>query len=223
MPREGKQTGRAHAGTAPDPRDVLTALHGAAPTCRKRIPNVTNEVETLAKALGMLPAVEDDLALTSQAIRGLLQAKEAIGAYLLTLGEVVSALPLVMEPDQARWLDEYRTLHRLWPLLDKFGETQFVKRGSLAAALPDALKQRKDLAVVQTMVFWNVQPVLDKAGIPIGIGPKAIACRATAALVNLFTDYKTTPEAVSKEVRRQSERRAKTVASLKRKGTNNAA
>jgi hypothetical protein len=219
MPQKGKQTGGAYAGAAPDPRDVLAALHGAAPTCRKRIPNVTLEVERLAGVFGMLPAVENDFELGFRALRGFQQALEAVNAYLATtLEEVVANLPPVMEPKHIRSLHDYLTLSRLQPLWDELAQTQFFQQTGLAANLPDPLVQRKSPAVTITMVFNNVRPVLREAGIRTGVGPNTVACRATAALISSFTDYKPTVEAVSKEVRRQSKRQAETKAWLEREG-----
>lgn len=208
----------ADGSTAPMPQQVLEALHRAAPLCRARIPNVTPEVEQLARNFGMLAALEDDLMLSLQAVRGLHQAMTAVAAYLPMLAEVISKLPCVMEPDQAPWLDEYRTLSSLHPLWLKFAETQFVQRASLAANLPDVLKHRKDPAVAQTVIFTWLKPVFAQAGIRHARSPKAIACRATAELINSFTSYRTTAEAVSSEVRRQAERQDKAMALLEREG-----
>jgi hypothetical protein len=191
---------------------------------------LTPEVEQLAQNIGMLPAVEDDLALSLQALHGLHQAMAAVAAYLTTLAEKIKQLPLVMEPDQARWLDEYRTLSRLHPLWLKSAETDFFLRASLAAIIPTApLKTRKGLAVVQTLIFSWLKPVFAQAGLRHpgaagGLasrepGAKAIACRATAELINSFTTYRTTPQAVSSEVGRQVERQDKGIALLAREST----
>jgi hypothetical protein len=135
-----------------------------------------------------------------------------------------------MEPDQARWLDEYRTLGRLHPLWLKSAETHFLQRATLAANIPFApLRERKGLAVVQTLVFAWLKPVFAQAGLRHpgaagGLasrepGAKAIACRTTAELINSFTTYRTTPQAVSSEVGRQVERQGKGMALLEREGT----
>jgi len=52
------------------------------------------------------------------------EATEAVAAYLTMLAHVVKQLPAVMEPDQARGLDEYRTpsgLQTLWHKLTERG------------------------------------------------------------------------------------------------------
>jgi hypothetical protein len=86
--------GKAAGGgsTPPTPQQVLEALHRAAPRCVIRIPKLTPEVEQLAQNFGMLPAMEDDLALSLQASRGLQQAMTAVAAYLTTLAEVINQL-----------------------------------------------------------------------------------------------------------------------------------
>jgi len=107
------------------PQTVLDALHSAAAMCRTRIPVVTTKVATLARSFAMLPDLERDLELGFRALRGLSEATEAVAAYLTMLAYVVKQLPAVMEPDQARVLDEHRTpsgLQTLWHKLTERGQ-----------------------------------------------------------------------------------------------------
>jgi len=200
------------------PEKVLDAMRRAAALCRTRIPIVTAEVETLARGFGMLPDLERNLGLGFHALRGLSEATEAVAAHLTMLAGELNQMPAVMEPDHACLFDEYRTLSGLEMLWLKLRETEFFQRASLAADFPEVLRERTGLAVAQTIVWSWLAPVFARAGMRHSAVAKSAACRATAELVNSFTDYRTTAEAVSSEVRRQLDRQREGLALLAGEG-----
>ena len=60
----------------------------------------------------------------------------------------LNQMPAVMEPDDARLFDEYRTLSGLETLWHKLRETEFFQCASLAADFPEVLRERTGVAVV---------------------------------------------------------------------------
>ena len=71
---------------------------------------------------------------------------------------------------------------------------------------------------MQTVVWSWWAPVFAQAGTRHSGAAKSAACRATAEPVNSVTDYRTTAEAVSSEVRRQLDRQRAGLAVLAGEG-----
>jgi hypothetical protein len=191
--------------STPTPEQALEAFHQTAEICRVRLPQVTPGIEVLAQELNVLAGLQRRLSLGLQARRGFDQFMKAVIAERAMLAKESDQLPAVLEPSQARLVDDYRNLSAVLPFWHKIAATDLIQRTQLAVDDPLVLKQKKALPVLHMVVFACVKPVLEEAGINVAksASARSIACRAVAALINRFTDHKTTATAVSSEVRRQ--------------------
>lgn len=154
-------------GSTATPQLVLDVLHRVSKRCQIRLPQVTPEIEALAHCLDedVIAGLLEQLALSLKAFQGLKQFTEAVATYREMRAEEIGKLPLVLGPSQAKLLDDDHTLHLAFPFWEKMMTTDFIQRAQLMTNDPFVLKQRKDLAVVQTTVFTMVQRVLEQAGI----------------------------------------------------------
>lgn len=202
-----------HGSTATPP-EVLEAIRRVSKTCRTRLTKVTPEIEVLARLLDAdeLANLTKKLLLGLQALHGLQQFMDAVATYLPMLDTEIAKLP--SGPSRAQPLDDRRTFRSALRFWHKVAATELFQNAQLAADDPFVPKKRKALAVVHTLIFAAVGLVLEQHGIYAAKTAKGITCQVTAALINRFTDHKTTAVAVGSEVRRQLKRQDAALAAL---------
>jgi hypothetical protein len=196
--------GSAGDNGPPTPQQVLKCLHKAVTRLKIRLPQVTPAIEALARALNptVLADLTKDLTLGLQTLRGLKQAREGVAAYLPRLGDAIAELPLV-DPRRGRLLEDRRRLNRVQACWDEITATDFIQNATLMTDDPLDPSPRKDLAIMQTIVFAGVSLVFEQSGLPVGTSDASIACRATAELISRFTCHNTTSAATGSALRRQ--------------------
>lgn len=194
-------------GNTPSPQKVLDVLHSEAVSkngrVRKRIPQVTDAIEALTQQLKLIVLTDLAGSLGPQALAGLKQFTDAVAAYRPRLEDAIVGLPL-LDPRGGRLHEDFRTLSRARPFWHKMAATDFFQSASLMLDDPLDPSPRKDLAIMQTMVFAGVSLVFEQSGLRVGTADNSIACRATAELIKRFTSHDhTTAAAVGSAARRQ--------------------
>jgi len=185
--------------TTPTPQQVLDVFHHASDLCRTRLPDVTPRIAMLAVALGMGARLPEYFGRCLRVVQTLDQFVGAVNDLLPLLDrQIGQSLPATGPA-----LEDRRTLRDVAAFSRMIMATQCAQAALLATDSPATLKQRKDPAVMATAIYSAVKATLEGVSIHDEGSAGSIAVKVTADLINSFTTYRTTAEAVGSEVRRQ--------------------